>query len=112
LDVQDIKKWKKAEKVKNRRETEKRKIREAFSNTAAVEVIPAKTEEMKGKVRRTRVAAYCRVSTYEDAQVGSFELQVQYFKETIEKNPNYEFTIHLSFQEKNGIIYKNKIWKA
>lgn len=109
LDVQGLRKWKKAEKVKNRREKEKRKIREAFSNTAAVEVIPAKTEEMKGKMRRTRVAAYCRVSTYEDAQAGSFELQVQYFKETIEKNPNYELVKIYADEGVSGTSMKKRL---
>ncbi|WP_081428008.1 recombinase family protein [Clostridium kluyveri] len=35
------------------------------------------------------VAAYCRVSTYEEAQAGSFELQVQHYQEMIEKNPKW-----------------------
>lgn len=39
---------------------------------------------------KLRVAAYCRVSTQEDAQAGSFEMQVQHFKKTIEQNPQYE----------------------
>lgn len=109
LDVQGLRKWKKAEKVKNRREKEKRKIREAFSNTATVEVIPAKTEKMKGKMRRTRVAAYCRVSTYEDAQAGSFELQVQYFRETIEKNPNYELVKIYADEGVSGTSMKKRV---
>ncbi|MBV4420183.1 recombinase family protein [Clostridium tyrobutyricum] len=109
MDVQGLRKWKKAEKVKSRREKEKRKIREAFSNTSTVEVIPAKTEEMKEKMRRTRVAAYCRVSTYEDAQAGSFELQVQYFKETIEKNPNYELVKIYADEGVSGTSMKKRV---
>ena len=35
-------------------------------------------------------AAYCRVSTAEEAQVGSFEMQIQHFKSVIESNPTYE----------------------
>jgi DNA invertase Pin-like site-specific DNA recombinase len=34
-----------------------------------------------------RVAAYCRVSTYEEQQAGSFESQVQYFIDKIRVNP-------------------------
>jgi len=37
-----------------------------------------------------RVAAYCRVSTYEDSQSGSFELQLQYYKELIEAKQEWE----------------------
>lgn len=39
---------------------------------------------------KLRVAAYCRVSTQEDAQAGSFEMQVQHFQSVIESNPLYE----------------------
>ncbi|MBP8641183.1 MAG: recombinase family protein [Oscillospiraceae bacterium] len=37
-----------------------------------------------------RVAAYCRVSTAEEAQTGSFEMQVLHFTQVIESNPRYE----------------------
>jgi site-specific DNA recombinase len=37
-----------------------------------------------------RMAAYCSVGTAEEAQVGSFEMQVQHFKSVIENNPTYE----------------------
>lgn len=37
-----------------------------------------------------RVAAYCRVSTAEEARVSSFKMQVQRFKSVIENNPTYE----------------------
>ena len=40
--------------------------------------------------RILRVAAYCRVSTEQDEQLNSFENQVQYYTEHIERNPNYE----------------------
>lgn len=41
-------------------------------------------------IKRLKVAAYCRVSTQEEAQLGSFEMQKQHFKTLIETNPNYE----------------------
>lgn len=37
-----------------------------------------------------RIAAYCRVSTYEESQAGSFELQVQHYREMIARNPKWE----------------------
>lgn len=109
LDVQSLRKWKKTEKAENRREKEKRKIREAFSNVANVEIIPAKNEGRKEKIRRTRVAAYCRVSTYEDVQAGSFELQVQYFKEIIEKNPDYELVRIYADEGVSGTSMRNRV---
>lgn len=37
-----------------------------------------------------RVAAYCRVSTLEEAQAGSFELQLQHYREMIDKKPEWQ----------------------
>ena len=37
-----------------------------------------------------RVAAYCRVSTDKDDQANSFESQQRYFREYIERNPDWE----------------------
>lgn len=46
----------------------------------------------KRKIQETkkRVAAYCRVSTDKRDQVNSFESQQWYFKQYIERNPNWE----------------------
>lgn len=40
---------------------------------------------------KPRVCAYCRVSTENDAQEGSFELQVQEYTQMIQNNPEWEF---------------------
>ena len=53
-----------------------------------VTVIPAKPkaelESAKARFsRKTRVAAYCRVSTDEEEQLNSFEVQCQYYTELI-----------------------------
>ena len=36
-----------------------------------------------------QVAAYCRVSTDKDDQANSFEAQQRYFRERIEREPNW-----------------------
>ena len=41
------------------------------------------------KVNRVRVAAYCRVSTDDDDQLGSFESQKLYYEEKIRANPDW-----------------------
>lgn len=46
------------------------------------------TEETKKKLR---VCAYCRVSTDEDTQATSYELQVQNYTKMIHENPEWEF---------------------
>ncbi len=43
-----------------------------------------------GERPKLRVAAYCRVSTQEEEQLGSFEMQVHHFQQRIEGNPAWE----------------------
>ena len=40
---------------------------------------------------KTRVAAYCRVSTDQPGQEESFDTQVLYYKKMIGQNPRWEF---------------------
>ena len=40
--------------------------------------------------QKLRVAAYCRVSTQEEEQMGSFDMQVHHFTKRIEGNPQWE----------------------
>ncbi|MBW9323321.1 recombinase family protein [Enterococcus casseliflavus] len=68
---------------------QQKKIQEAFSNKREVEVIPAKISD--SCIKNKRVAAYCRVSTKEESQLGSFELQIQTYKERIKSNPSWDF---------------------
>lgn len=41
--------------------------------------------------KKLRVCAYCRVSTDEDTQASSYELQVQNYTRMIQENPEWEF---------------------
>lgn len=68
---------------------QQKKIQDAFDNKREVEVIPAKISN--SSIQKKRVAAYCRVSTYAEAQSGSFELQIQSYKEKILLNSSWEF---------------------
>lgn len=57
-----------------------------------VRVIPAtvsKREEINAAYRQLRVAAYCRVSTKEEEQLNSYELQKRYYTERIEQEPKW-----------------------
>ncbi len=58
-----------------------------------VEELPLKSiyEEQNRQKPKPRVCAYCRVSTENDAQEGSFELQVQEYTQMIQNNPDWEF---------------------
>lgn len=44
--------------------------------------------EKKKKVKKIKVAAYCRVSTAQEDQETSYEAQVAYFTKLITENPS------------------------
>lgn len=69
-------------------------IREAYTNGPKldVQIIPAKRDvDGRGEPKRLRVCAYCRVSTDEDSQGTSYELQVQNYTQMIQNNPAWVF---------------------
>ena len=77
-----------------RRQSTKDAIREAYANgpTKEVQIIPAKRDlEPETEKKKLRVCAYCRVSTDEDTQASSYELQVQNYTKMIRENPEWEF---------------------
>lgn len=85
----------KGEKTGSRNEAVKREIQETIAKNRSGErkghvIMPQKKEYAYQDAPKVRVAAYCRVSTAEEAQEGSFEMQVQHFQSVIDNNPNYE----------------------
>ena len=46
--------------------------------------------KLQSRSGKLRVAAYCRVSTGEESQQGSFTSQISYFKSVITNNPDWE----------------------
>lgn len=57
-----------------------------YEELNAIRLMPSDSKEGAKK----RVAAYCRVSTDRDDQANSFESQQRYFKQYIEREPNWE----------------------
>jgi len=59
-----------------------------------ITVIPARrnigTRKATAKVQKTRVAAYCRVSTEYEEQESSYEVQVEHYTNYIKSNPGWE----------------------
>ena len=59
-----------------------------------IRMIPAKrrigSRVVQDETPKTRVAAYCRVSTDTDEQATSYEAQVEHYTEYIRKNPSWE----------------------
>ncbi len=72
----------------------KAKIRTRYKGVdpSELEVIPAiATDEIALEHRKLRVAGYVRVSTENDEQTSSYELQYNDFTDRINANPNWEF---------------------
>ena len=75
-------------------QTRRQKIAERYKGVdpSMLEVIPAQmSESVNIMEQRLKVAAYVRVSTENDEQKSSFELQSNDFTNRINANPNWEF---------------------
>lgn len=66
-------------------------IEEVQSSGGVIIIPPARSVHAESeKARKLRVAAYCRVSTQEEEQLNSFEMQVSHFTDEIVNNPAWE----------------------
>ena len=84
----------KGSKRRIRNSEHKNEIRDKYRGVdpSEIEVIPANEDnDLDIENRKLRVAAYVRVSTQNDEQTSSFELQVNDFTKRINDNPNWEF---------------------
>lgn len=108
MQVQQTGKWNKAAKAEKKREREKERIRSAFEDRRDVEFIPATIVSDSSDKPKMRVAAYCRVSTLEDAQAGSFELQIQHFQQMIAANGRWEDVGIYADEGKSGTNMKRR----
>lgn len=79
--------WENTIKSKNSLRLEK--IKHAFETDASVAVIPAKSETQATTGIKLRVAAYCRVSTGNEAQLTSYAVQTSYYTDLICNNPDW-----------------------
>lgn len=79
---------------KDRKEQKRRQMQDDISfnrNSGGVIIIPPqKVRQKPDNQPKLRVAAYCRVSTQEEQQIGSFDMQVYHFAKRIESNPAWE----------------------
>ncbi len=74
-----------------RRRAKAERVQKAFSEPSRVEIIPAESELRPKEERKQRVAAYCRVSTDQEAQTMSYTLQVEHYTKTITHNDAWDF---------------------
>ena len=71
--------------------------------------IPAKPKvDIYGADRFFRVCAYCRVSTDNDEQLSSFELQQQHYKQLVGNHPNWDLKKIYADEGISGTSLKNR----
>ena len=94
LDPQKIEAMRRSSARAERRNQKRNQMREEIarnqSGNGVIVIPPQKSAEAPAPFKKLRVAAYCRVSTQEEQQVGSFEMQVHHFTKRIEANPEWE----------------------
>ncbi len=94
LNPEELAAVRKAGSRAERREQKRKQMHEEIvQNQAGSGVIiipPKKRLELSSETPKLRVAAYCRVSTQEEQQVGSFEMQIHHFTKRIQANPEWE----------------------
>ena len=96
LDAERIEQARRKEPEVNRKELERQRMQETIEANRKGHRkgrlrLPEKAQaKEQAEPKRVRVAAYCRVSTPEENQMGSFEMQIQHFKSLITSNPMYE----------------------
>ena len=77
-----------------RREQKRRQMQDEISynqrGNGVIIIPPQKRWELAEEPSKLRVAAYCRVSTQEEQQIGSFDMQIHHFTKRIEANPQWE----------------------
>lgn len=80
---------------------------------ASITMIPAKkrvgTRVVQNEVPKTRVAAYCRVSTDTDEQATSYEAQVEHYTKYIKQNPAWESAGIYADDGISGTNTKNRV---
>ncbi len=70
---------------------------------------PARVQSMElSPARRQRVAAYCRVSTDDEEQLTSYEMQKQYYTELISSTEGWEFAGIYADRGLSGTSMKNR----
>lgn len=101
--------WEKPSKAEKKKRGTEERIRAAFQKDNAVVVIPARIESETPSGKKLRVAAYCRVSTDEENQISSYELQIHYYQEYIERNPDWELAGIYADRGLSGTAMKNRM---
>ncbi len=94
LDPKELEAVRRSGSRAERREQKRKQMHEEIAQnqggSGVIIIPPQRRTESHEEKPKLRVAAYCRVSTQEEEQVGSFEMQVHHFTKRIEANPEWE----------------------
>ena len=66
------------------------------------------SEDVKNKYRQKRVAAYCRVSTQQEEQINSYEVQTKYYSEKINSESKWKLVKIFADKGISGTSTKNR----
>ena len=86
-------------------------LRQVYQREEAMasKFIPAKPRiDIYGEDKLFRVCAYCRVSTDNDAQLSSFELQQQHYQQLVGNHPNWDLRHIYADEGISGTSLKNR----
>lgn len=89
----------------------KEQLRRVYQQTDECEktFIPAKPKvDLYGEGHMFRVCVYCRVSTDNDEQLSSFELQQAHYKQVVQDHPNWELKRIYADEGISGTSLKNR----
>ena len=90
---------------------ERESLRQVYQReeSTASKFIPAKPKiDIYGSDKLFRVCAYCRVSTDNDEQLSSFELQQQHYKQLVGNHPNWDLKRIYADEGISGTSLKNR----
>ena len=90
---------------------ERERLRQGYQReeSSASKFIPAKPKiDIYGSDKLFRVCAYCRVSTDNDEQLSSFELQQQHYKQLVGNHPNWDLKRIYADEGISGTSLKNR----
>lgn len=93
------------------RRIKKKRKRTAIPKNFDVQIIPAKNPvfvDTVDEIPRKRVAPYCRVSTEEEAQATSFELQVDYYTQLVNSREDWVLVDIYADEGISGTQTKNR----
>ena len=96
-------------KKDERKEATRQKVRDAFSGKVEVEIVPAIYDTQPDEPKILRVAAYCRVSTDQESQTESYELQVQHFQTYIKSRSDWSYVGTFADEGRSGTNVERRI---